>query len=418
MSAIDRETGMPIHQTTDEGLRVDVVVDHYSPTGGMALALLRLSRAVVDVGYSVRVISDTPTGFSSGSGIEHVSLPVGVVAGSPEIARNLLSHLRARSADLVIVATDSPDLLELCTRSSGKVVLSAQEWSPMCPSGSRYRSSDDKECHVSPGARCLVARLGARCATARETMSFAPISRQRRFARLLKDITVWVPSSQMYQTFADNGVPETRLEVVPNLGMSLTADELIRLSALRGAAGREFHSLGRLSQTKGAHLLPAIDMALGGALVLHGEGYLHTSLAQHFGARLKPVLSQTEVARLLLWSRGIVFPSVWPEPGGIVGIDAQIFGVPLAAFAVGAAVDWPSAHLVPGRDPAALGRALADQEPRTAPRDARSIATRMTRYHAAVGKVVKAAAVRAVTLCPQSPETRASVTECLLEAAC
>src|SRR6202034_271377 len=41
----------------------------------------------------------------------------------------------------------------------------------------------------------------------------------------------------------------------------------------------------------------------------------------------------------------VAVPSLWPEPFGLVGIEAGCFGVPAVGFAVGGIPDW----LIPGQ---------------------------------------------------------------------
>jgi glycosyltransferase involved in cell wall biosynthesis len=66
----------------------------------------------------------------------------------------------------------------------------------------------------------------------------------------------------------------------------------------------------------------------------------------------------------------LAVPSVWPEPFGLVGIEAGCVGLPAVAFAVGGIPDWlapgESGELAGGRPPTVAGlaealvRALAD----------------------------------------------------------
>ncbi len=55
-------------------------------------------------------------------------------------------------------------------------------------------------------------------------------------------------------------------------------------------------------------------------------------------------------------------PSLWPEPFGRVGLEAGLYGVPTAAFAVGGIPEWlcdgANGHLASGEPPTASG--LAD----------------------------------------------------------
>jgi glycosyltransferase involved in cell wall biosynthesis len=53
-------------------------------------------------------------------------------------------------------------------------------------------------------------------------------------------------------------------------------------------------------------------------------------------------VSPAERAALLKQTDLLVVPSVWPEPFGLVGLEAALFGVPSVAFSVGGIPDWLS----------------------------------------------------------------------------
>ena len=75
-------------------------------------------------------------------------------------------------------------------------------------------------------------------------------------------------------------------------------------------------------------------------------------------------------AELMRQADLLAVPSVWPEPFGLVGVEAGCVGLPSAAFDVGGVRDWlqpgESGELAPGDPPTADGladaivRALAD----------------------------------------------------------
>ena len=68
----------------------------------------------------------------------------------------------------------------------------------------------------------------------------------------------------------------------------------------------------------------------------------------------------------------LAVPSLWPEPFGLVGIEAGCFGLPAVGYAVGGIPDWlipgQTGELAPGDPPTveglaeAMARALADPE--------------------------------------------------------
>jgi glycosyltransferase involved in cell wall biosynthesis len=55
----------------------------------------------------------------------------------------------------------------------------------------------------------------------------------------------------------------------------------------------------------------------------------------------------------------LAVPSVWPEPFGLVGLEAGCVGLPAVAFAVGGITDWlrpgESGELASGRPPTVVG---------------------------------------------------------------
>jgi len=70
-------------------------------------------------------------------------------------------------------------------------------------------------------------------------------------------------------------------------------------------------------------------------------------------------LGEEQLAALFDASDLFVMPSLWPEPFGIVGVQAGFQGLPTAAFEVGGIPTWlvdgVSGHLAPGDPPTAEG---------------------------------------------------------------
>ena len=60
----------------------------------------------------------------------------------------------------------------------------------------------------------------------------------------------------------------------------------------------------------------------------------------------------------------VAIPSLWPEPFGLVGLEAAAYGVPAVAFDTGGIREWlrdgESGRVVGTRDARALGRTIAD----------------------------------------------------------
>jgi glycosyltransferase involved in cell wall biosynthesis len=72
-------------------------------------------------------------------------------------------------------------------------------------------------------------------------------------------------------------------------------------------------------------------------------------------------VESSELSRLYAEADLVVLPSLWPEPFGMVGIEAGYFGLPSVAFDVGGIPEWlhdgRNGRLAPGDPPSATGLA-------------------------------------------------------------
>jgi glycosyltransferase involved in cell wall biosynthesis len=74
-------------------------------------------------------------------------------------------------------------------------------------------------------------------------------------------------------------------------------------------------------------------------------------------------LETDDLERVICESDLLVVPSVWPEPFGLVGPEAGLYGLPVAAFAVGGIPEWlidgVNGFLAVGDPPSPVGIAQA-----------------------------------------------------------
>ena len=127
--------------------------------------------------------------------------------------------------------------------------------------------------------------------------------------------------------------------------------------------------VGRLIPEKGAHLLLDVLSLLpdSSKLVIVGEGPQdYRSMLMQRISRLNlrsrvifaGAVEHSELAGFYQACNLVVFPSIWPEPFGIVGIEALSFGRPVVAFDSGGTRDWleegETGFLVPRGDVRAL----------------------------------------------------------------
>ena len=112
--------------------------------------------------------------------------------------------------------------------------------------------------------------------------------------------------------------------------------------------------LGRLDQLKGCAVaiesLPQVEQRLGRpvTLTIAGDGPERARCERHAAevssdrvrVEFRGWVAPQEAASLLISADALVFPSLWPEPYGLAGIEALAAGVPVAAFASGAVPEW------------------------------------------------------------------------------
>jgi glycosyltransferase involved in cell wall biosynthesis len=126
---------------------------------------------------------------------------------------------------------------------------------------------------------------------------------------------------------------------------------------------------GRLVAPKGVGVLVRAARAVDAEFVICGDGWRMQwmrKLARKLGVqerlRFTGWLGGEDLARELAEASVVVIPSVWPEPFGLVGIEALAAGRPVVASSTGGIGDWledgVSGLCVRPGDPRALARAL------------------------------------------------------------
>ena len=222
------------------------------------------------------------------------------------------------------------------------------------------------------GAGCLAYFLPRRCGRLRPDVMIEQYGWARRQQALFPRYTAMVVASDhMKREFARYGDVASRLTAIP-----LFTDGPASPAAVRDL---DVVFLGRLTPLKGADLLIDALAACGRILqrpiraLIAGEGPLRASMIAR-AARLQA--DGTVQAELPGWIDGarrdaalarasvLALPSRWPEPFGLVGLEAARFGVPAVAFDVGGIRAWledgKNGILVPPSDGAyAFGDTLA-----------------------------------------------------------
>jgi len=236
---------------------------------------------------------------------------------------------------------------EECLTSLFPAVWFAHGFSGSCVSGTKMHAWPHAvPCERRFGTACLALYYPRRCGGLHPLTAlhdFQVVA--RRHAVMARCRCVLVASRFMQQEYQREGFPA--VEVLPYPPTLVTPPRF----AAPVATPHRLVFMGRLTPLKGVALLlralPGAAARLGRPLFLQvaGSGPELGNLQRLARALAVPAefcgqLSRAACASLLDAAHLLVVPSLWPEPFGLVGVEAAGRGVPAVAFDVGGIRDW------------------------------------------------------------------------------
>lgn len=217
----------------------------------------------------------------------------------------------------------------------------------LCSGGKLFRRTD-RVCRHPIGYRCLVDWYLGPCGTAADPrIAFDSLRRASAYQSAL-EVTdqIWVLSRYMAQYLsAENPKAPTIRILDPRFLLSPSPSELPAPTGHSLAKRSGLVFAGRLTYEKG--LLPLLDaMALLPDIELRifGEGYLQGEVALRAerlpNVSVGPFLDREELPAEFARARGVVVPSLWPEPLGMVPFEALQCGAPVLVSSRGGLPEW------------------------------------------------------------------------------
>ena len=267
------------------------------------------------------------------------------------------------SAALQALASWRPDVIFAQGLTSPRLECALMQLRPsVCYAHSYYGTCvSGSKMHRSPSQRCCTRRFGAACLAhyyPRRCGGLSPLTLvtqyrlQQSRLNLLHDYRrILVASRHMAEEYARHGLQDkTRVVPLPIESPSASPSPAKPSDTVR------LLYLGRLEQTKGAHIAidsAALVAAMTGRhveLQMSGEGSLESLLKKQAAQAMArdPRFTVTftgwlETDRCVdSFDRTdlLLVPSCWPEPFGMVGVEASLRGLPAVAFAVGGIPEW------------------------------------------------------------------------------
>ena len=348
-----------------------ILIAHEAPAGagGVESYLAAIMPALLERGHQLAFVCDTSRAHEGPTRLDGLSP---AFSAADEGLSQAVERVRSWAPDVCFSHNMGRLDLEERVMSFAPVVKMMHGYFGTCVSSQKAHAFPRMQaCSRTFGLPCLALYMPRRCGQLRPALmvhQFRWTSRQLglfdRYAHVV------VASRHMAREYGRHGVNAEHLTVAPLFATEASA-------ALPRVAPQEptVLFLGRMTRLKGGDvLIHAADHAsrlLGKPvrLLFAGNGPSEEPWRE-LARRLKVEATfcgwLTGAARTAALRRAslIAVPSLWPEPFGLVGLEAAVHGVPAIAFDTGGIGEWlhddVNGRLVsePG-NPEALGRALA-----------------------------------------------------------
>jgi glycosyltransferase involved in cell wall biosynthesis len=314
-----------------------LVTPRWTRDGGVAAHVKASAGAMADRGMDVRVLAAR---IDPGEELPGVTLHE-----SPELFRRNV-NMQARLGDAV---ADAPEVVHLhqvddpqivtALQSAAPVVISAHGYTA-CTSGVYY-FEPGQECTRGHGLGCVPNLLARGCAHTRHRKTLPVKFRNAtrgRSALERADLAVSY-SSAVDRHLAANGI-----------GRRMLVPYFPTMPARHGSGHsgrRRVVFAGRIVWLKGIEVLIRAATQVEAEFVVCGDGRELDHMreqARRLGVdervRFTGWLGAEELAGELADASLVVLPSLWPEPFGLVGIEAFAASRPAVASATGGVGDW------------------------------------------------------------------------------
>ena len=235
----------------------------------------------------------------------------------------------------------NPSILEVCLKYA-PVIQTALNHGFYCPGGALFLKHLNQPCERSFGPACLASAFLTGCNSIRPNRLFGTYLRSQKTKAWSRRMHWIVLSADQKKRLTQNGLPDERV-IILSPGINLPE----KISPM--PADPVILFVGRLLHMKGLRvLLDALKSVKSPAtLLVDGEGPDRLSLE----AYAKKIGVANRV-RFLGWcaseehwenyqkSSFVVVPSIWPEPFGLVGIEAMSYSRPVIGSNIGGIPDW------------------------------------------------------------------------------
>jgi glycosyltransferase involved in cell wall biosynthesis len=348
---------------------ISVLCDRVGDAGGAERYWETLVPALTARGVDVHVMA-RDVGDAGRLGVDVVRVPWGNEHEPPskEAAHRVSAELAKIRPDVVVTASVfDPAVLEAVRGGAPRWLARLHDHRAFCPNGDRVYPQFSAPCTAAMGAACRRGTLLHGCVQGPRLASFRAIAaRERVRDRLATADAVLVSSEHMRATCATNGIVEGRIAIMP----PPLRDEAYAPAPLARPAESALLFAARLTPQKGLRsligALARLQPSERPLLIVAGTGDEEQRAARAEAERSgvavswRGKLSEPALRAAIDEATAVAVPSLWPEPFGLIGIEAQARGRPAVAYRVGGIGEWlgDGGIAVPRGNQAALADAI------------------------------------------------------------
>jgi glycosyltransferase involved in cell wall biosynthesis len=341
-------------------VRIAVATQNLHPVGGVETYLGCVLPALAARGHGVSVWHEStqPPGVAR---IAPAAIPSCRIGPDVEGVNRALEHLTKYAPEVIFLHGLSDPALESRLAAISSLVIFLHTYHGTCISGTKTHSfPTPRACSRCLGPACLLHYYPRRCGGWSPVTMVKSYVRQRQRQTLLRaGGFVTTLSEHMRRECIAQGVDATRVIHLPAFAPSGKDGEntpgTSRPAGPRSGNGL-WHLLfaGRMERLKGGQVfLDALDRLPSGVrrhvrVTFAGDGRERDRWERgaarvsrgELEIRFVGWLSAAERSALLATVDLLVVPSLWPEPLGLIGLEAAAAGIPAVAFDVGGIRDW------------------------------------------------------------------------------
>lgn len=348
-----------------------ILIAHEAPAGagGVESYLAALMPALVADGHELTFLHATSRTASAPTRLDRGDWQSASVADDG--IDHVMAQIREWRPDVCFSHNMGPLDVETRLLETAPVVKMMHGYFGTCISGQKSHMFPAAEpCGRRFGAPCLGLFLPRHCGQlrpARMVSQFGWALRQRALFPRYRGIVV--ASKHMAEEYRRHTGPEDRVMVAP---MFATESEPETPRALPARSSLLY--IGRMTSIKGGDVLVRAAAIANRTLrrpltlVMAGDGpeqerWQRLARECAVDACFPGWVTGSDRTARLRAASVIAVPSLWPEPFGLVGLEAAVHGVPAVAFNVGGISEWlrdgeNGSFAARHGDPASLGEAL------------------------------------------------------------